>query len=317
MFETSSEPVLSEPLAFVYGATVQNYVNSAILVLILYDHALTLRDEIETIWNRRWSFVTMVFVVNRYGTLVYGILAMASSFVSGQKSCEILTRATQAMIAILTLAFGVFSALRVYAISSRRILLATTVFALNLIPSGLYIYLFAPSRTVTTPIPVAACLSYIPYSSNLRERLVAVSHTSAMISDAVVLVATFLRTVWIQRSVCRSHMRAPITTFLIRNGSIYFITALAMHAADIILAHFLGLQLYMLSFICSVTAVLISRFFLDLRRVAAGGAQTTFMEGLSQFDANELYVESPHAVEAFVLRVRRSTTVMSEELAGM
>lgn len=73
-------------------------------------------------------------------------------------------------------------------------------------------------------------------------------------------------------------------------------------------AHFVlqGLQLHMLSFICSyplisywrrthvtargVTTVVISRFFLDLCGVVGGGASRALVDGLSRFDAPELYI---------------------------
>lgn len=52
-------------------------------VLILYEHTITFREEIEFIWHRKRSWITLIFVANRYGATAYGILAIASSYVGG------------------------------------------------------------------------------------------------------------------------------------------------------------------------------------------------------------------------------------------
>ncbi|KIP10470.1 hypothetical protein PHLGIDRAFT_230802 [Phlebiopsis gigantea 11061_1 CR5-6] len=65
-------------------------------------------------------------------------------------------------------------------------------------------------------------------------------------------------------------MKFPLTTMLIRDGTTYFITVLAMNIAQLIVFQ-LTEQVYLISFICTLTAILVSRFFLDLREVALGG----------------------------------------------
>lgn len=110
-------------------------------MLILYDHALTLQQEITLFWTRRFTVVTVLFFVNRYMTLCYGVLNVVSGFVPSKlvrllffshavsyasfhpgvyvpnitvlkstewsfHSCLVLTRLTQAVTVFLMLMFG-------------------------------------------------------------------------------------------------------------------------------------------------------------------------------------------------------------------
>lgn len=68
---------------------------------------------------------------------------------------------------------------------------------------------------------------------------------------------------------------------LIRDGTVYFLTVLAMNIAQLVVFQILE-QVYLISFICTLTPVLISRFFLDLREAARGGVD--FAELQSQND---------------------------------
>ncbi|KAG2746750.1 hypothetical protein P692DRAFT_2036880 [Suillus brevipes Sb2] len=38
--------------------------------LLVYDYFLTLKDEVEYIWNRPWTVVKVMFLINRYGNLI-------------------------------------------------------------------------------------------------------------------------------------------------------------------------------------------------------------------------------------------------------
>lgn len=42
----------------------------------IYEHALTLHREMESVWRRKISMVSLLFVVNRYSILCYSALSM-------------------------------------------------------------------------------------------------------------------------------------------------------------------------------------------------------------------------------------------------
>ena len=49
--------------------------------LVLYDYVLNISDEIQHVWKRRLSSVTILYVLNRYGLCFYRML-MTTEFVS-------------------------------------------------------------------------------------------------------------------------------------------------------------------------------------------------------------------------------------------
>ena len=53
---------------------------SFIAVIALYDHALTLSDEVALIWARKFTFVSWLFVLNRFSTLGKAILIFQSNW---------------------------------------------------------------------------------------------------------------------------------------------------------------------------------------------------------------------------------------------
>ena len=40
------------------------------VVLLYYEYFITLADEIKLVWQRRWTFATVLFMLIRYGFLV-------------------------------------------------------------------------------------------------------------------------------------------------------------------------------------------------------------------------------------------------------
>ena len=44
--------------------------------LVFYEYVITLQDEIDMIWRRRWNAATVLFVVNRYLMLLYNAVGL-------------------------------------------------------------------------------------------------------------------------------------------------------------------------------------------------------------------------------------------------
>ncbi|GJE94622.1 hypothetical protein PsYK624_107930 [Phanerochaete sordida] len=80
MFEAPSTIVLAETSTFVGGAVVDSYVSTAIIALVVYDHAITLSDEIAYMWRHKPSAATFSFALNRYSVLAYGVVNFFSDY---------------------------------------------------------------------------------------------------------------------------------------------------------------------------------------------------------------------------------------------
>ena len=52
-----------------------------ILALIIFDFLLTIPEEVTHIWNKRFTYVTVVYLLNRYSSLLGAIFNILSASV--------------------------------------------------------------------------------------------------------------------------------------------------------------------------------------------------------------------------------------------
>ncbi|KAG9075163.1 hypothetical protein FRC06_010241, partial [Ceratobasidium sp. 370] len=60
--------IISQVSTYVEHLTATRYLTFAGYVVLLYDHLLTLGDEIELVWSRPGNIVSVIFLANRYTT---------------------------------------------------------------------------------------------------------------------------------------------------------------------------------------------------------------------------------------------------------
>ncbi|KIM75614.1 hypothetical protein PILCRDRAFT_827050 [Piloderma croceum F 1598] len=58
--------------------TRNNYVDIAFIMLVLYDHVITLGEEIKWIWTLRWGLPKIIFLTNRYIITSFFVLSTVS-----------------------------------------------------------------------------------------------------------------------------------------------------------------------------------------------------------------------------------------------
>ncbi|EJD40830.1 hypothetical protein AURDEDRAFT_186801 [Auricularia subglabra TFB-10046 SS5] len=107
--------------------TPTGYLALACLTWMLYDYLITLNDEIEFIWTRKWTFTTVLFLLMRWSTLLL-LLNQVVFFVFlenvSKSSCDALSWGTAIATAVVLLEVEIVLQLRIYAMyeRSRRIL---------------------------------------------------------------------------------------------------------------------------------------------------------------------------------------------------
>ncbi|KAH9923026.1 hypothetical protein B0H21DRAFT_840997, partial [Amylocystis lapponica] len=106
------------------------------MALLLYDHVLTFPGEVKLIWTRRWSGVTMLFVVNRYFALLDKAFLLVDSFPWPNQTDQVSTFFFTTFVCMLTTLI-LFSALRVYAIWNRDWKPCIPVLAIGLVVPGI------------------------------------------------------------------------------------------------------------------------------------------------------------------------------------
>ncbi|PSS32229.1 hypothetical protein PHLCEN_2v1998 [Hermanssonia centrifuga] len=129
-----------------------------------------------------------------------------------------------------TLYFIIFSALRVFALWDRNIPMTLLVLALNLVPVATdiirYLARFAMISSTTLPASILIELG---------------TRIALIVGDALVLAVTWVKTARNLAEGARIGMRTPLSTMLLRDGTIYF----------------------------ALQPILISRFLLNLRQVGS------------------------------------------------
>ncbi|KAL6299832.1 hypothetical protein BKA93DRAFT_741715, partial [Sparassis latifolia] len=154
-----------------------------------FEHVISLTDEIDYMWKRKTTGVTVLFIFNRLLTLV-----LAFSVVMGAPLWS--TNQTSSLSPM-------FSALRVYAVGGQAWRPAAVVFILSLVP-------FATNLVLLIPLKQRYLL-YLP-TVYLETQI------SVIVADMIVLIVTWRKTYSIKRYANSAHMEAPLVTLLVRDG---------------------------------------------------------------------------------------------------
>ncbi|KAF8874178.1 hypothetical protein BD779DRAFT_261760 [Infundibulicybe gibba] len=78
MLHYSPNPPMEAPLLQdLADAQVTNYLVAAAATLVVFDHILTIQQEITLIWRNPWNVTSLLYIWNRYYTLI--VLAINTS----------------------------------------------------------------------------------------------------------------------------------------------------------------------------------------------------------------------------------------------
>ncbi|KAI0740427.1 hypothetical protein C8Q76DRAFT_192660 [Earliella scabrosa] len=161
-----------------------------------------------------------------------------------------------------------FSALRVYALS-RDLIISCLVLFLSSVTIGINLaHLWPFSQTMI--VPRLGCIEYDTTSVEVQIGFVTASKASLILADIIVIAVTWVKLGRRTRGLSGKHSLMHI---LLRDGTIYFICLLTLNALDLTLSELsiAGSSPYTISYLVlftePLTAVLISRFMLNLQAV--------------------------------------------------
>ncbi|OCH87695.1 hypothetical protein OBBRIDRAFT_837171 [Obba rivulosa] len=191
-------PNITNDIALVQSAITNNYYSLASCVFVLYDHGTTLSREIDLMWGRKWTSVTMLFYLNRFAVFAWAILQ-----------------------------------------------------ELNFLPLA--------------TLPVDGFSKY----AGSEDPLVAVAtRTSVIAADILILFVTWSKTYGTLRNARRSDIKVPISTLLLRDGTLYFIVLLVVNIMNIV-GWYTDVFVETASlFSTPLSSIIITHFLLNLRQAA-------------------------------------------------
>ncbi|KAI0802058.1 hypothetical protein BC629DRAFT_163225 [Irpex lacteus] len=143
---------------------VATYLSTSACVWFLQETVFALRQEVDAIWNRKWTVMTWIYAFTRYSTAVDSILHLVP-YGSSVQGCKANQYADDALSLIPFLCFALFSALRVHALLDGEYFIAGLVFVFNVVPFVTNMYNFTTSILVDNS---EICTTFPSGSDNLR-----------------------------------------------------------------------------------------------------------------------------------------------------
>ncbi|KAI0628205.1 hypothetical protein C8Q77DRAFT_1068559 [Trametes polyzona] len=252
----------------------------AVLTWLSYECLITLDREVSLVWQRKFTGASILFLTNRYIPILVNILnltsdARMSDAYTGVSSCDAYIKAVQAIQLLQYFPWATFSALRTFALSERNWIISGIVLLLSMVPIGINFAQYRWLEVVNDPL--IGCSKSSSVTLDEAKRCVAVtiaSRTCLMAADMVVILVTWRSTLGtIRLSGAALKNRPTFARMLIRDGTIYFGTLLILNTLHLAFTLFsitndpLSPVSYFTTFTEPITAVLVSRFLLDLQRV--------------------------------------------------
>ncbi|KAM5536576.1 hypothetical protein V8D89_009671 [Ganoderma adspersum] len=249
---------------------------------LIYDYVITFGREVNLFWTHKYTGASVLFFLNRYVTLVWNIMGLAQlGQISEQPlmwtsflticSCPVYYKVFSAISYSQYIIWAAFSGLRAYALSRSRVL-AIFLFVLASVPAGINYAQFRFGLTGVTD-PDFGCFS----STNLTHKLavnptkrslqtvVISSRTCLITTDTILLVLTWA-TLGRRDAASKFNLnsRWSLSTIMFRDGTV-LLSLNVLHLAFTLSTTFGHLISNISLFEDEITAVLVSRFLLDLQ----------------------------------------------------
>ncbi|KAI0825865.1 hypothetical protein BC629DRAFT_31379 [Irpex lacteus] len=160
-------PAMSSDIAALEHALISNYVTLSAEVLFLFDCAITLSQEVDVIWRRKWNTTTWLYALMRYAIvmdMIALLLPVWNYVFECPNSCEVGNHVDHALRLTQYLCLAWFSALRVYALLDGKYIVTALVLLLNVVPCATNIFNFATSVII---INTEEC-TFLPGGSNAQ-----------------------------------------------------------------------------------------------------------------------------------------------------
>ncbi|KAH9947290.1 hypothetical protein B0H21DRAFT_708591 [Amylocystis lapponica] len=206
-------------------------------VLYAYDYFLTFSREVELIWKRKFTGVTVLFILNRYAWMLGRLLDTFPLTGSSLVVYKFLLH-WHFHWNMADSIYRVFSALRIYAIWNGEWRPTLLVLSLGFIQFGIVMCISTPKWVGSYSRPSPGCVIYrnmFPYSHEVQCKVTFLSFTLLIIAKCFcVLILTWMRTYGIHKHASKAHIKASIATLILRDGTIIWGIMFMLGLANIV-----------------------------------------------------------------------------------
>jgi len=192
--------------------------------------------------------VAVLFCFNRWVTLAWAVVCLleshlgnpeyGSSLLQTSSSCISLSHLSKALDIILFATWAVFTWLRTYAVCCGSWQLPLVAVLLSLVPVGTnavgsallhcalafdFISQYAAESDGLLDVPyIGTWCSTFTSPDKTDTYLTLATRICCMLADLLVLVITWRKTYTTYRTASRNNIKTPLTTLLLRDGTVYF-----------------------------------------------------------------------------------------------
>ncbi|GLB38920.1 hypothetical protein LshimejAT787_0600820 [Lyophyllum shimeji] len=233
-------------------------------VMLFYDIALTLGDEVERVWLRKFTPITALWFLNRYlSPLGYIVIITSFHMRWSEEVCNRYVLFPEALKVVTSCTIGVVFIIRLYAIYSRSTAVVV-VGALCLAGEiGVKIWSFTDGTHLKLPEGLVGCILV-----GRHDYRFVCTWIVELAFDSVVFFATLYRV--IEHNRMRHGTALNLLNLILRDGVMYF--------GVIFVANLLTVLMFLLappdikamnaSFSTLITSLMVSRLILNLRGAA-------------------------------------------------
>ncbi|KAJ3476985.1 hypothetical protein NLI96_g10774 [Meripilus lineatus] len=268
--------------------------------LTTFDAMLTFSREVDCVWRRNFTFITILYLIQRYGLLVEHIFGLINAVL---ESPSVIVCFLRYLLAhhLAHFDYRAISSLRVLAITGRSWVSFIIVLLPNLFVIGSNIYNLGRVKRFDV-LPGGGCT----YSVRSPQPFAA-----AILVDLLVLGITWFKTTKISKFARNNNINLSLSTLLLRDGSIQF-TYASNSDDDPLLTFGPHSALAVMNIVCAVfdtipatifmngatfvivyqeSSIILSRFILDLRSVYmsdtnSGSGRTSSVRFATQISGN-------------------------------
>ncbi|RPD63548.1 hypothetical protein L227DRAFT_572699 [Lentinus tigrinus ALCF2SS1-6] len=263
----SSQAEIAEIVAQADSLITYDLCAMAAIVLYVYEYLITFPEEVAYFWRVKPTGATVLFFLTRYTTMACLLFEFVIGFISFPgTSCNFTSNLDDFIESMQYLPWAGFAALRAYALSRSRPL-SSIVFVLSIVT--IVVNLVDMFKFVEPAVlPFFGCTLVDTISPELAIGFAIAARASLIIADAILIVVT-----WVKLSRGSATSPGSLMHVVLRDGTIYFICLLILNTLHLsftvaaIATPGVRPDSNVIAFLEPVTAILISRFMLNLQAV--------------------------------------------------
>ncbi|KAJ8481198.1 hypothetical protein ONZ51_g6176 [Trametes cubensis] len=269
-------------------ADISFFTTCAATALAFYEHLITIRLEVQQIWNRDVSGATILFVMTRYFMLLdrmFVVIGLYPIQDAGRcaRCCSAVLWLHAATTSILITVMSAIAAIRIFALWNRDYVLLFIVMLTGIFPAFANLFLRSASTVYIVPARFYTC-QFAPTAVTAESYKACTSsdipttRVISIVSDGIVVVLTWVKTYRVYAITRRIRFRTDYSTLILRDGAVYFLATCVLNFVAIMYIWMTGTNL-LNDLIVTLSAILMARFLLNLRDQRAQIEDMSFMWG--------------------------------------